>query len=119
MERALNVRKLAAIDIVFLGYKFVFAQYLFGVLGSLALGIFALIRRHSVGQVALGIYLVCLGINYIPMVTYAVLIANKQNALAELGEELLEQHKAMSKYRRLSILLLIPLLVPFLAINRR
>ena len=36
----LNIRKLAAIDIVFLGFKVVAAEYAFGVLFSIGLGIF-------------------------------------------------------------------------------
>jgi hypothetical protein len=35
-----------------------------------------------VWQVALGIYLICLGINYVPMLANTVLIGNKQNAEA-------------------------------------
>jgi hypothetical protein len=72
MWLAPNIRKLAAIDIVFLGYKLVFAEYAFGVLFSVALGIFVLFRSHSVWQVALGIYLICLGINYVPMLANTV-----------------------------------------------
>jgi hypothetical protein len=119
MQPALNLRKLAAIDIVFLGYWPIFAEYAFGVLFSVGLGIFVLLRGHSVWQVVSGIYLVCLGINYIPMFAYTVSIANSEHARAELGDELLEQRTAMSKYRRVSLLLLVPLVVPFLAITRR
>lgn len=114
MKRRFDFRKLAAIDIVFLGYKLVFAEYAFGVLFSIALGIFVLFRGHSVWQVMLGTYLICLGINYVPMLAYTVSIGSKQNAQAELADELTEKRKAMSRYRRLSVLLLVPLLVPVL-----
>jgi len=115
VKRRFDFRKLAAIDIVFLGYKLVFAEYTFGVLFSIALGIFVLFRGHSVWQVVLGTYLICLGINYVPMLAYTVSIGNKQNAQAELAVELTEKRKAMSKYRRLSVFLLVPLLAPILA----
>ena len=114
MRQHSNFRKLAAIDTVFLGYKLVFAEYAFGVLFSTALGIFVLFRARSVWQVVLGAYLICLGINYVPMLAYTLSIGNKQNAQAELADELREKRKAMSKYRRLSVLLLVPLLVPIL-----
>lgn len=117
MRRALDIRKLAAIDIVFLGYKLIFAEYAFGVLFSVALGIFVLFRAHSVWQVVLGIYLTCLGINYVPMFAYTVSIGNKQSAQAELANELADKRKAMSKYRRLSLLLFVPLLVPVLVVT--
>jgi hypothetical protein len=117
--RVADIRRLAAIDIVFLGFKFVVVEYCLGVLLSVALGLFVLIRSHSVWQVTLGVYLICVGINYIPMFLYTISIANKQNAQAELGSELTEKRKAMAKYRRISLLLLVPFVLPVLAISGR
>jgi uncharacterized protein affecting Mg2+/Co2+ transport len=51
------------------------------------------------------------------MFAYTVSIRNKQNAQTELADELWEKRKAMSKYRRLSVLLLVPLLVPVLMLR--
>jgi len=119
MERSLNFRKLAAIDIVFLGFRLVLAEYAFGVVFSMALGMFVLFRSHSIWQVGLSAYLICLGLNYVPMFAYTISIANKQNARAELGEELKESRRAMAKYRRLSLLPLVPLSLPVLSIVRR
>ena len=48
------------------------------------------------------------------MLAYTVSIGDKQKAQAEVADELTEKRKAMSKYRRLSVLLLVPLLVPVL-----
>jgi len=118
VKRPFDFRKLAAIDIVFLGYKLILAEYAFGVLFSLGLGVFVLLRGHSVWQVVLGTYLMCLGINYAPMFAYAVSIGNKQNAEAELADELADKRKAMSKFRRLSVFLLVPLLVPALVVAK-
>jgi len=86
---------------------------------SIALGIFVLFRAHSNWQVVLGWYLICLGINYVPMFAYTISIANKQNARTELGEELKEKRRAMAKYRRFSLLLLVPMSLPVLSILRR
>jgi hypothetical protein len=123
MRRAIQMkpdfRKLAAIDIAFLGYRFILAEYAFAVVFSIALGILVLARSHSVWQVALGTYLVCLGINYVPMLVHTVSINNKQNAMAEMGDELNDKRTAMSKYRRVSLLLLVPLAVPFFTMIRR
>jgi len=113
-----NLRKLAAIDIVFLGYKFVVAEYAVGVFFSAALGLFVLYRAHSFWQLVLGIYLTSLGLNYIPMLSYTLSLANKESAQAELGSELSDKAAAMSKYRRQSLLLLVPLAAPILAILR-
>ena len=116
---SVNFKKLAAIDVAFLGPKLIIAEFAFAVLFSIALGIFALLRAHSLWGTAVGAYLVCLGINYGPMLAFALAIGNRENARLELGDELKEKRAAMSKYRRQSLLLLVPLAVPIFAIFRR
>ena len=113
----LDIRKLAAIDIVLLGSKLIIGEFAAGVLLSTALGIFVLLRGHSFWQVVLGVYLICLGINYVPMFVYAVAITKKHSAWEEMADELTDKNKAMAKYRRQSLLLLVPLLVPLLALT--
>jgi hypothetical protein len=115
-----KVRGLAAIDIALLGYRLIYAEYLVGVILALALGVFILIRSHSIGQFALGAYLACLGINYVPMLIYTIAIGSEHNAQAEIADELadLGKKKAMSRYRRVSLLLLVPLAVPVIAVVR-
>jgi hypothetical protein len=113
-----NPRKLAAIDIFFLGPKVIIAEFAAGVLLSSALGAFVLYRGQSAWQSILGLYLISLGVNYVPMLVYAVAIARWHSAEAELGEELIDKRRAMAKYRRQSLLLLIPLLAPILALLR-
>ena len=114
----LNPRKLAAIDILFLGSKFVIAEFAAGVFLCAALGTFVLFRRTSVAQLALGLYLISLGVNYVPMLIYAIGIASGQTARAELGGELEDTRRAMAKYRRQSVLLLVPFLVPIIALGQ-
>jgi len=80
LSGVINLRKLAAIDILFLGSQFILAEFAAGVLLSTALGIFVLVRGHSFWQAVLGVYLVCLGINYVPMFACAVDITRKQSA---------------------------------------
>ncbi|HJZ65079.1 MAG TPA: hypothetical protein VKD70_12215 [Candidatus Acidoferrum sp.] len=111
----INPRKLAAIDIIFLGPKFIIIEFAGGVILCASLGIFVLLRSHSVMTLALGLYLISLGINYVPMLIYAVTITKNDNAWAEIGDELNDKRRAMAKYRRQSILLLVPLLVPIVA----
>jgi hypothetical protein len=112
----MNPRKLAAIDIVLLGSKLILTEFAAGVLLCVALGTFVLFWGHSFWQLALGLYLIALGINYVPMLVYAVAITRGQSARAEVGDELNDKHRAMATYRRQSILLLIPLTVPILAL---
>jgi hypothetical protein len=112
----INPRKLAAIDIVFLGSKFVIAEFAGGVVLCAALGTFVLFRAHSLKQLVLGLYLISLGINYLPMLVYALAITRADSARAEMGDELDNKRWAMTKYRRQSVLLLVPLLVPIVAL---
>jgi hypothetical protein len=115
----MNPRKLAAIDIVFLGSKFIIAEFAGGVLLCIGLGALVLFRGGGAfGQSALGLYLISLGINYVPMLIYAVAIARSGSASAELGNELDNKRIAMAKYRRQSVMLLVPLLVPIVALLR-
>ena len=114
----INPRKLAAIDIAFLGSKFIIAEFAAGVLLCAALGAFTILRAGSLGQRALGLYLICLGINYVPMLVYAIAITRGHSAQAEIGDELMSNSlRAMAKYRRRSIFLLLPLLVPVIALR--
>lgn len=112
----INPRKLAAIDLALLGSKFIIAEFAGGVLLSAALGAFTLIRARSYWQVALGLYLICLGLNYVPMLVYAIVITRDRSARAEIGDELNDTRRAMAKYRRQSLFLLLPLVVPIAAL---
>jgi hypothetical protein len=119
----INVRKLAAIDLYFLGPKIVLAEFGLGVAAMLALGILSvqagLLRSHALWQIALGVYLLLLGINYIPMLCCAIDIARGGTAAAELGEELREKSGAMPKYRKQSLWLLVPLVSPVAWMTQR
>jgi hypothetical protein len=106
----INPRKLAAIDMVFLGARVIIAEYAIAVLLCPALGALTLLRAHSWWQLALGLYLISLGMNYVPLLVYAVSLHKKRGALAEIADELKDKRQAMAKYRRQSIFLLVPLL---------
>jgi membrane protein implicated in regulation of membrane protease activity len=115
----INLRKLAALDILFLGPRLIVAEFAFGVFFSVALGLFVLVRGHSFWQLLLGIYFLCLGINYVPMLVYAIAVGNKVNARKEMAGELDDPRKTMSKYRSQSLVLLVPLAGPILALTQK
>ena len=112
----INIRKLAALDMAFLGSKVIVAEYLAGVFGPLALGILSLVRQRAPWQGALGVYLILLGIDYIPLLIYSVAILRKKSAREEVADELAHREKIGSRYFPQTFLLLIPLVVPVLAI---
>jgi len=103
----------------FLGPTLIIAEFAFGVLLSIALGTFILLRAHSFLQYVLGFYFVSLGLNYMPMLLYALQFKNRENAHAEIADELNDKPGAMARYRRQSIFLLVPLVVPLVALRSR
>jgi hypothetical protein len=72
----INVRRLAALDLQFLGPKIILTEFGLGVLGPIALGILTmragLHRFHSARMMAFGVYLLLLGINYVPLLLHAI-----------------------------------------------
>lgn len=123
LRAVINVRKLAAIDLYFLGPKIILAEFGLGVPVMFALGILSLrvglLRTHAAWQIALGAYLLLLAVNYIPMLWCAIEITRRGTAATELGDELREKGAAMRKYRRQSLWLLVPLAVPVAWIVQR
>jgi hypothetical protein len=116
----LNVRRLAAIDLVFLGPTFVVAEFTLGVFGSLALGLFVIVRSRGMSGLALGAYLISLGINYVPVLASAISMSRRGSAHTEIDADLATSTRdAMRRYRRGSLLLLLPLVVPVLAAVQR
>ena len=110
--------KLAAIDIAFLGARLIIAEYAIGVLLSVALGAFTLLRGGPHWQLAVGLYLVLLGINYVPMLVCAVAISKGGSTHAEIDDELTDEGRAMAKYRWQSVFLLVPLVVAITALRQ-
>ena len=70
----IEVRKLAAVDMVWLGERIVVAEYALGVLLPLALGIFSIkagVAQQSAWQTVVGVWLVTIAANYVPLFLYA------------------------------------------------
>jgi hypothetical protein len=72
----IEVRKLAAVDMVWLGTRIVVAEYALGVVLPLALGLVSLVMGLSQQpdlanwQVVFGIWLVTIAANYVPLFLY-------------------------------------------------
>jgi hypothetical protein len=116
----LNVCKLAAIDLQFLGAKLILTEFGLGALGSIALGLLTsragIQRFHSRQMIAFGVYLLLLGINYVPLLLHALSMHHTGSALLEIRGEPGDKRVAFRKYRRQSLFLLLPLIVPIAAI---
>jgi len=114
----INIRRLAAVDIAFLGSRFILAEFSIGVVGSLCLGVLTLVRSHSYSGRVFGVYLVCIGVNYVPLLFHAISLVRHGTASHEIADEMPEKNRMFRKYRRQSLLLLVPLVLPILAIIR-
>ena len=112
----IDFRKLAAVDIAFLGSRLILAEFSIGVFGLLALGLLTLLRSHSLGGIALASYILCLGLNYVPLLLYAISLVRLESARYEIAEEAADKRRMFPRYRRQSLLLLVPLAVPILAL---
>jgi hypothetical protein len=86
------------------------------VIGPVALGVLTLWRSSSIGWTVFGIYLVSLGINYAPLFLYAVRLQSHGSAHAEIADEADDKKKLFRKYRRQSLWVLVPFLVPVVAL---
>jgi len=69
-KSVINISKLAALDIAFVGPKLILAEYSVGVFLSAAIGLVTLRRSYSAWQMLLGGYLLSLAVNYLPLLLY-------------------------------------------------
>lgn len=120
-ETIINIRKLAALDIVFHGPKFILAEFALAVFGCAALGFFSLYyglfhgSNHSLFAVFLGCFLLWIALNYLPLMIYAISIVRHKSAHQEVAYELEHKDIYAKKYTFQSTLILVPFAVPALA----
>jgi hypothetical protein len=118
----INIRKLAALDMYLHGQRVILAEFAFGVFFSAGLGLFLLytgiFREHpsSVITVTFGGWLVFLTLNYLSLLLYATSIARRKSTQTEIATELADKDNFVRKYTLQSLLLLLPLVVPILAL---
>ena len=120
----LNVRKLAALDMALHGPRFILIEFAAGVVGCALIGGFSLaagIRQLSYGltwQLLLGITLVWIALNYVPLFLHAVDLAKSGTARQEAALEL-ARPDLVRRYGLLQLWILIPLAVAVFALMQR
>lgn len=118
----INVRKLAALDIVFHGKTFILVEFALGVFGCAAFGLFSIYfgffhgPNHSLFAVIMGCFLLWVALNYVPLLLYAISIVRHKSAHQEVAYELAHKDKYAGKYTLQSLILLLPLALPVLAV---
>lgn len=113
----INIRKLAAVDMVLNGTRFILAEFAIGIVLPLILG-FVSLRAGLFGavpivrQIVLGLWLIGVAVNYIPLFIYAVIIARRGTATEEGQPELAH----IKRYTVQQAMIFIPFFVAVLAI---
>lgn len=117
-DRFINVRKLAAFDLYFRRSRFVLLEFGFAVFGLGGLGVLVLLLglARSFAAVAIGVYLVLLAIDYVPLLGYGIAISRRASSKEELRAELTNEEYFRRKYGVQQTLLMVPLVIPLLAL---
>lgn len=110
----LNVRKLVALDMQFLGTRVIVAEYAAGVVLPAVLA--ALSLRQ--GNLVFGLPLMWIAVNYVPLFLHSVDLARRGTAREETVREMADPRQARS-YAWRQLWILVPLAVVVFAIAQR
>ena len=110
--RLINVRKLVALGICLHGSKFILAEFGVGTPVIIAVGFWLIFTNIF----ALGIYLLLTGINYIPLLVYAIIIARSRTAQKEAAYGIEHDNHYNQKYSVQQLTIFIPLTIVILKI---
>ena len=120
----LNVRKLAALDMALHGRRFIVIEFAAGVGGcaligglSLAAGI-RLLSHGITWQLILGIGLLWVALNYVPLLLNAVDLGSRNTARQEAALELASP-RLVRRYGLLQLWILVPFAIPTFAVLQR
>ncbi|HEX9069036.1 MAG TPA: hypothetical protein VF807_09725 [Ktedonobacterales bacterium] len=122
-ERIINVRRLAALDIALHGAPLILVEFGAAVAIGAAGGVWLTSTAIPVSQgtallrLVFGAYLLCVAINYVPLLLYGIAVARRGSARQEAAAELAEKDgRSARRYGTQSLLLILPLVIPALAL---
>lgn len=122
MSRIITVRKLAALDLVFHGPRFVVIEFAGAVVLAGGLAILSLRsgltspNHPVVWEIALGAYLSSVAVNYIPLLIYTVALAQSGTAREAVAMELEQEQKFKRQYGLQQLLLVVPFAILAIAV---
>ncbi len=90
----LNVRRLVALDIALHGSKFIILEFSFGIIFGFILGLYSL-KSNYLNHI-LGWYIITLGLNYVPLLIYAINIIRIGSAKDESKDDLSDRKRLIS-----------------------
>lgn len=117
----LDVRRLAALDMAIHGPRLILIEFAAGVVGCAVLGALAfahgiqLLPRGMAWQLVLGVVLLGMATNYVPLLLHAIDIASHSDPRVEAAYELARPEVAR-QYTARQLLLVVPLAVAVLAL---
>ncbi|GCE30785.1 hypothetical protein KDA_62690 [Dictyobacter alpinus] len=121
-ETFINIRKLAALDMVLHGPRFVLIEFGLAVIFCAGFGVFSLVSffqnpNHPLFTLLIGVMLAWIALNYVTLLLYSIVIARHQESRQEVAVELENKEIDARRYTFQSMwLLLLPLFVPILAL---
>ena len=109
--RLINVRRLVSLDIVLHGERFILAEFGIGTPALFIIGFSLTMYGLSLP----GLYFLLTGVNYLPLLAYAIVITRRHSAKSDVETEMSSDRHYVRKYSVQQLLLFLPLVVAFLA----
>ena len=107
----IEVRKLAALDIALHRRWLILFEFVAGVFLHPTFGFFVVGR-----SLLLGVYMIFLGLDYVSLFVYSLIIHDRESAGMEVEEELSRMKRSGVKYGVQQLLLLVQLAIPLLSL---
>jgi hypothetical protein len=111
--RLISVRKLVVLDMTLHGRRLILLEFGISAPGMIAAGLFIILR----GYWPLGTYLLLLGVNYVPLLMYALALSRRPGEVAKQHGP--GQVRIVRKYGAQQTILLVPFAIPIMAILQR
>jgi hypothetical protein len=111
--RLINIRKLVALDITLHSPRFILIEFGVGTPVIILVGLWIMLTSTVF---ILGLYLLLTGINYMPALLYAIVLAGSGSAKIEVEYGLAHNKHYVRKYSLQQLMIFIPLAVLLIAI---
>ena len=111
----IRIQRLAELDLALHGKRFILTEFSAGVILPAALGAYTLFIGHSSFETLLGVYLILLGLNYLPLLIYAFARSRRTIEGIEYSESMPNLKQEIKTYGVQQAIILIPFAVPAIA----
>jgi hypothetical protein len=111
--RLISIRKLVAWDITLHGSRIILIEF---AVGAPAMILFGYWLTTTTATFIPGLYILSVGINYVPLLLYAAVITRKGSAKNEVNNELVHNKQYTRKYGSQQLIILTPFAVLLIAL---